>query len=52
VVAWVRYQAIPPHWVAALRAVDAPECRQFVTMYDAADKTPETVAVTQRLETR
>jgi hypothetical protein len=52
VVAWVRYQPIPPHWVAPLRAIDAPECRSFVAMYDAADKTPETVALAQRSEAR
>ncbi len=52
VVAWLRYQPIPPHWVAPLRAVDAPECRAFVAMYDAADKTPETIAIDQRSEGR
>ncbi len=52
VVAWVRYQAIPPHWVDALRTVDAPECRSFVAMYEAADKTPETLAVDTRFEAR
>lgn len=50
VVAWVHYQSIPPHWVAPLRAVDAEECRTFVRMYDAASKTPETVAVAVRSE--
>ena len=52
VVAWVRYQSIPPHWVEPLRSVDAPECRSFVTMYDAADKTPETAGVAMRSEDR
>lgn len=52
VVAWVRYQSIPPHWVDALRAVDAPECRAFVAMYDAADKTPESAGVVTRQEGR
>jgi hypothetical protein len=52
VVAWVRYQTIPAHWVDALRTVDADECRAFVRMYDAADKTPETVAVAVRAEER
>jgi hypothetical protein len=52
VVAWVRYQPIPPHWVDALRTVDAPECRSFVAMYDAADKTPETVSIALRSEAR
>ena len=52
VVAWVHYQPIPPHWVAPLRELDAAECKSFVAMYDAADKTPETVAVAQRLEAR
>ncbi|MBX3461793.1 MAG: hypothetical protein KF830_01365 [Planctomycetes bacterium] len=52
VVAWVRYQSIPPHWVDPLRAVDADECRSFVAMYDAADKTPDTAGVAARSEAR
>ncbi|MBL8722399.1 MAG: hypothetical protein JNK49_00045 [Planctomycetes bacterium] len=52
VVVWLLYQTIPPHWVAPLRAVDAEECRSFVRMYDAADRTPETVAVAVRSEAR
>jgi hypothetical protein len=52
VVAWVRYQTMPPHWVAPLRTVDADECRTFVAMYDAADKQPETIAVAMRSEVR
>jgi cytochrome c553 len=52
VVAWVRYQTIPPHWVDAVRTVDADECRTFVPMYDAADKTPETAGVAMRAEAR
>lgn len=50
VLAWVHYQAIPPHWVEDLRNVDAPECRTFVALYDAADKTPETIAAVLRAE--
>jgi hypothetical protein len=50
VVAWVRYQTIPAHWVDALRGVDADECRTFVRLYDAADKTPETAGVAMRSE--
>jgi len=50
VFAWVHYQTIPPHWVEDLRYVNAPECRSFVKMYDAADRTPETVAAARRLE--
>jgi hypothetical protein len=45
VTATLRYQAIPPAWVDALRAVDAEECRTFVRLYDGADQQPETVAV-------
>jgi len=52
VVAWVRYQTIPPHWVDAVRGVDADECRTFVQLYDAADKTPETAGVAMRTEAR
>ena len=52
VVAWVRYQPVPPHWVDDLRALDDDSCRQFVTMYDAANKAPEQVAVATREEQR
>ena len=52
VVAWLRYQTISPHWVDALRDVDDAACRTFVTLYDAADKTPELVAVAVREEER
>lgn len=45
IVAWMRYQPVPPAWVDALRGVDAKQCRDFVRMYDAAPKTPDTVAV-------
>ncbi|MBM4060628.1 MAG: hypothetical protein FJ265_05970 [Planctomycetes bacterium] len=50
VTAWVHYQTIPPHWVAPMRRIDAVECRTFVAMYDAADKTPETAGVAVRSE--
>lgn len=50
VVAWVLYQTMPPHWIAPLREVDAPECRVFVGMYDAAKKRPEVVGVAVREE--
>lgn len=50
VVAWLHYQSVPPAWVDGLRAVDAEAAHRFVRMYDGADRTPETVAVTvQRL---
>jgi hypothetical protein len=52
VVAWVRYQTIPPHWVEPMRALDAPECKSFVAMYDAADRTPETAGLAIRFEDR
>jgi len=42
--ATLRYQSVPPHWVDALRPVEAEAAQRFVRMYDAADKTPETVA--------
>lgn len=48
--AWVHFQTVPPHWVDALRDVDAEECRAFVRMYDAADKTPETAGLAVRTE--
>lgn len=52
IVAWVHYQTIPPHWADALRVVDAAECRTFVELYDAADRTPETVGLATRSEER
>jgi len=48
VVARLHYQTVPPAWVDALRTVDADAARAFVQMYDAADKTPETVATAVR----
>ncbi len=45
VVARLYYQTVPPAWVDALRGIDAEECERFVRMYDAADKTPETIDV-------
>src|SRR5690606_13400033 len=50
VIAWVHYQAIPPHWVEDLRDADAEECRTFVELYDAVDKTPETLGAARRVE--
>ncbi|MBL8756744.1 MAG: hypothetical protein JNK15_25835 [Planctomycetes bacterium] len=50
IVAWVRYQPIPPHWVDGLRDVDSDACRSFVKLYDAADKTPEVCGVAVREE--
>lgn len=52
VVAWVLFQTMPPHWVAPLREIDAPECRVFVGMYDAAKKLPETLGTAVREEIR
>lgn len=52
VVVWMLHQTMPPHWVAPLREIDAPECRVFVAMYDAAKKLPETVGVAVREENR
>lgn len=52
VIAWLRYQTIPPHWVDPLRAIDDDACRAFVAMYDAADKTPELAGVVVREEAR
>ncbi len=49
IVAWLHYQPVPPHWVDALRNVDAQAARAFVRMYDAADPRPETVAVAVRV---
>ncbi len=49
VVAWFLYQPVPPAWVAAMRGVDAEECKRFVRMYDGADKTPNTLALTVKI---
>ena len=49
IVAWFLYQPVPPAWVDALRDVDTEECKRFVRMYDAADKTPETLALTVKI---
>ncbi|MCK6448508.1 MAG: hypothetical protein L6Q99_19120 [Planctomycetes bacterium] len=43
------YQPIPPAWAEALRTSAAPEAQSFVEMYDAADPTPETLAVAVEL---
>ncbi|MHC4953199.1 MAG: multiheme c-type cytochrome [Planctomycetota bacterium] len=48
VIAWLHYQSVPPHWVSPLRRVDAAEAKRFVEMYDAADKSPETLATASR----
>lgn len=50
IVAWIRYQPIPPAWVEPLRSVKSPEAESFVRMYDAAKHDPETVAVTVTIE--
>ena len=44
IVATLHYQSVPPVWVDALREVKAEEAVRFVGYYDAATKTPETVA--------
>ena len=44
IVATLHYQSVPPVWVDALREVEAEEAVRFVGYYDAAAKTPETVA--------
>jgi hypothetical protein len=46
--ATLHYQSVPPHWVDALRPVEVEAAQRFVRMYDAADKTPETVATAVR----
>jgi hypothetical protein len=48
VLAWLHYQSVPPHWVAPLRALDAPEAKLFVELYAEADRTPETLATASR----
>lgn len=50
VVAWLRYQPIPPSWVDPLRTVEAAEAKRFVAMYDAAKERVETAGLTARSE--
>lgn len=50
VVAWMRYQPVPPSWVDPLREVDTEEARRFVRMYDAASPVPETAGLAARTE--
>ncbi|HUR28745.1 MAG TPA: multiheme c-type cytochrome [Planctomycetota bacterium] len=45
IVAWLRYQPIPPAWVAPLRASRTSEAAAFVRMLDAAQLEPETLAL-------
>ena len=52
VLVWMLYQSVPPHWVDALRTVDHEDCRNFVQMYDKAEKLPETIDIAQRMEAR
>jgi hypothetical protein len=39
------YQPVPPAWVDGLRKIAHPAAERFVRLYDAADRTPERVAV-------
>lgn len=50
IVARLLYQTIPPAWNDALRPVKAHEAQNFVEFYDAAEKTPEQIAVTVAFE--
>lgn len=45
VVASLLYQTVPPSWVEPMRTVTAEATRSFVTMYDAAEKKPETLGL-------
>jgi hypothetical protein len=49
VVAWFRYQPMPPAWVAPLRASRTQEAAAFVRMLDAAKFEPETLALAIRV---
>lgn len=49
---WLRYQAVPPSWVDPMRQVRAREITRFLRMYDAADRTPEAIAVHVAFEDR
>jgi hypothetical protein len=43
-VAKVHYQAVPPSFLNEMRGMDAPEINTFLSIYDAADKSPVTIA--------
>ena len=45
VVAWLRYQPMPPAWVDSLRSSRTPEAQAFLRMYAAAALQPETLAL-------
>jgi hypothetical protein len=45
IVAWLRYQPMPPAWVDGVRGSNTPEAQRFTRMYDAASFTPETIAL-------
>ena len=45
VVAWLRYQPMPPAWVDGLRDSKAAEAATFLRMYAAAGFAPETLAL-------
>lgn len=50
VLAYLRYQPIPPAWVEGLRNIDGPASKQFVGLYDDADNAPETITIGQAFE--
>lgn len=45
VVAWLRYQPMPPAWVEPLRKSRTQEAADFLRMYDTARLQPETLAL-------
>lgn len=50
VVAQLRYQAIPPSWVAPLRRTTRADAVRFARLYDAMPQEPETLAVDVAIE--
>ncbi|MDF1702126.1 MAG: multiheme c-type cytochrome [Planctomycetota bacterium] len=52
IVAWLRYQPIPPSWVQALRSVDAEEAKRFVRMYDELEFEPEVLDIEVQTESK
>jgi len=50
VLAYLRYQPIPPAWIADLKNVDTEDARRFVRMYEEADRGPETITIGQAFE--
>jgi hypothetical protein len=50
IVAWLLYQPIPPSWVEPFRGAESPDATTFLSLYDAAEKTPDVAALAVRID--